>query len=587
MKRTREKLSREERRARALQKKEELQRRRAVEREQERSVRFPLRVQFMLLFILLMGGMVLLMVLVNATLLERFYQNKKKQALISAYGALEQAADDGDLSSDDFDVSLLKRIARDDIGVMVMDEDMSQVKAYAMDLKMMQDRMLMNIYDLTPDISVREEYETQEKESSEEGGTQRSSTLMTRDYNSRYYVLRTLASESDRYVINVILDTRTNNESMEMYGTLSDNHFFLLRVTLESIHTSAKVANDFLVRIGLIGVLLGVLLAVWLSSTVTRPIREITAISNRMKKLDFSSKYTGNNNSEIGALGENINELSASLEQSISELKTANNELRQDIRKREEMEKMRQEFLASVTHELKTPLALISGYAEGLQDGIADDPDSSSFYCEVIVDEAGKMNRMVQKLLTLNQLEFGNTPVNMDRFDIVELVRNYLSSAELLATQKGIRVNFENPGPIFVWADEFLVEEVFMNYYSNAVNHADGERVINVRFLPKKDCVRVTVFNTGKQIPEDSLPHLWEEFYKVDKARTRAYGGSGVGLSIVRAIMNLLHQGYGVDNYENGVAFWFELDTGASPAAGPQGESAADEAAEQQQEEKA
>jgi signal transduction histidine kinase len=111
-----------------------------------------------------------------------------------------------------------------------------------------------------------------------------------------------------------------------------------------------------------------------------------------------------------------------------------------------------------------------------------------------------------------------------------------------------------------VWADEFWTEEVFMNYFSNAVNHCNGKKVIDIHFEEKQNCVRVVVFNTGSPIPEESLPHLWEKFYKVDKARTREYGGSGVGLSIVKAIMDQMHQDYGVINYDNGVAFWFELE---------------------------
>lgn len=116
--------------------------------------------------------------------------------------------------------------------------------------------------------------------------------------------------------------------------------------------------------------------------------------------------------------------------------------------------------------------------------------------------------------------------------------------------------------PIHVWADEFGVEEVFNNYFTNAMNHVDGEKIIEVQVQPTENKVRVSVFNTGAPIPEDSIAHIWEKFYKVDKARTRAYGGSGVGLSIVKAIMDSMNQSYGVLNYDNGVEFWFELDKG-------------------------
>jgi signal transduction histidine kinase len=254
------------------------------------------------------------------------------------------------------------------------------------------------------------------------------------------------------------------------------------------------------------------------------------------------------------------------LEETISELKTANNELKRDIEKKEQIDEMRKEFLSNVSHELKTPIALIQGYAEGLKEGINDDDkESRDFYCDVIIDESGKMNNMVKKLLDLNQLEFGNDVVTMERFDIVALINNFINSAEILIEQNNINIRLEQSQPIYVWADEFKTEEVVRNYFSNAMNHASGEKIIEIKYrlITQDDAgkVRISVFNTGEPIPEDSLPHIWEKFYKVDKARTREYGGSGVGLSIVKAIMDSMNQEYGAINYTNGVEFWFELET--------------------------
>ena len=135
-----------------------------------------------------------------------------------------------------------------------------------------------------------------------------------------------------------------------------------------------------------------------------------------------------------------------------------------------------------------------------------------------------------------------------------------LQSMEILAQQKEAKVQFPETEPVYVWADEFKAEQVVRNYVSNAFNHLDGDRVVDVKIHAAGDKVRVTVFNTGQPIPEEDLPHIWEKFYKVDKAHTREYGGNGIGLSIVRAIMESFHQQYGVKNYDNGVEFWFELD---------------------------
>ena len=171
------------------------------------------------------------------------------------------------------------------------------------------------------------------------------------------------------------------------------------------------------------------------------------------------------------------------------------------------------------------------------------------------------MNTMVQKLLTLNQLEFGNDMVSMERFDIVALIRNYLQSAEILTRQNGITVQMEQTEPVYVWGDEFKTEEVFMNYFTNAVHYCQGEKAVRIHVGQEGDRVKISVFNTGEAIPEESLDHLWDKFYKVDKARTREYGGSGVGLSIVKAIMQSMNQEYGVQNCPDGVVFWFTLET--------------------------
>ena len=274
--------------------------------------------------------------------------------------------------------------------------------------------------------------------------------------------------------------------------------------------------------------------------------------------IDGDSQIPGN---EIDLLGNHMNRLSETLERTISELKSANVELTKDIEKKTKIDEMRREFLSNVSHELKTPLALIQGYAEGLQECINDDEESRNWYCEVIIDEAAKMNRMVKKLLTLNQLEFGNDQVVMERFNITELIRGITGASRILLEQNGITLDLDGLDDVDVWGDEFKVEEVITNYLSNAINHCEGEKKICIFYTRKPDLLRVSVFNTGKPIPEEDIGQIWDKFYKVDKARTREYGGSGIGLSIVKAIMDSFHQECGVINHENGVEFWMELST--------------------------
>ena len=279
-----------------------------------------------------------------------------------------------------------------------------------------------------------------------------------------------------------------------------------------------------------------------------------------MSALDFEAKYTGKEEDEVGVLGNSMNQLSDTLKDTIGQLRAANEKLQKDIDEKIKIDEMRKDFIANVSHELKTPIALIQGYAEGLTEGMAEDPDSRDYYCGVIMDEAGKMNTMVRQLLNLTALEFGNDSIQPERFDLTELIRGVIGSAGILIQQKAAEVKLEEGGPIYVCADEFKIEEVITNYLNNALNHLEGERKIVITAEENGEEALVTVFNTGQNIPEEDLPNLWTKFFKVDKAHTREYGGSGIGLSIVKAIMDSHGKSCGVRNVKGGVEFWFTLD---------------------------
>lgn len=485
-------------------------------------MKYSMKRQFAFLFITLITGTILLCLILNSTLLGTYYLNKKKNALVSAYYSINAASNAGDITSEEYDIELKKICEKYNIQVLVADRE-SEVLKYSMnDPQTLLKRLLDNIF----------------------GGVDEEGLLLN----------------ADTYKMQLVRDNKTQTEYIEMWGLLDNGYLFMLRSALEGIRESVSISNRFLTYAGGAAILVSIFLVIWLSNRVTKPILELADISERMKHLDFEAKYTGKDKTEIAILGNNINELSEALEETISELKTANNELLKDIERKDKVDERRREFLSNVSHELKTPIALIQGYAEGLKEGINEDAESREFYCDVIMDEAAKMNSMVKNLLTLNQLEAGNDVVNMERFDVIALIKNYIASSEILLRQKEISVRMEDYGSIYVWGDEFRVEEVFMNYFTNAINYAKKEKVIDVKVTKTQERVRISVFNTGEPIPQESVAHLWEKFYKVDKARTREYGGSGVGLSIVKAIMESMNQEYGVVNYDNGVEFWFELD---------------------------
>lgn len=368
-----------------------------------------------------------------------------------------------------------------------------------------------------------------------------------------------LIKNGENYVIQKMNDE--DRDYLEMWGqTESTNEFFIMRSSLESITEAVSMANNFYLRVGLVIIAAGSIVMMIFSIRFTKPILKMEEISKKMCKLDFNVKYDVKGNDEIAVLGQNMNNLSEILEKTISELKSANVKLQTDIQKKTEIDEMRKDFLSNVSHELKTPIALIQGYAEGLKESVNDDDESRDFYCDVIIDESAKMNRMVKKLLTLNQIEFGNNYVEMERFDLIAVIDQVLNKSNILLQEKNAEVFFDNRKKLFVWADEFQIEEVITNYVSNAVHHLEFEKKISIELEEKEDIVRINVFNTGRQIPEADLDKVWIKFYKVDKARTREYGGSGIGLSIVKAIMDSMNMKCGVENRQNGVNFWFEVE---------------------------
>ena len=228
-----------------------------------------------------------------------------------------------------------------------------------------------------------------------------------------------IIKNSDSYNLRKAQDNRYKTNYLELSGGLPNGAYMLLRTPLESIRESVAVSNRFLLYAGCVVIVLSAMLMIFAAGRFVKPILELADISEKMSNLNFDVKYMRHDKNEIGILGNSMNRLSSKLETTISELKSANNELKKDIEQKIQIDEMRKDFLSNVSHELKTPIALIQGYAEGLLDGINDDDrESRQFYCEVIMDEAGKMNKMVKKLLTLNQIEFGNNQVAMERFDL-------------------------------------------------------------------------------------------------------------------------------------------------------------------------
>ena len=355
---------------------------------------------------------------------------------------------------------------------------------------------------------------------------------------------------------------------VEMWGILENNCIFIARTSYSSIENSIKITMRFfgIVSIGVAAAI--IILLILMNRSYTKSLKRLIRAAQETNEGNFEFKFEGSfsNADELEILGSNIAQLAEKLEKTISELKSSNLNLENELKAKIALEESRKKYMSDVSHELKTPLALISGYAEGLKEGIGQTPEDRDYYLDVIIDEAEKMNVIIKRLATLNQLEQGQSEVQLERFDVIEAIDGFLNTMSIVMEEKGVSIYFDNSCKYYVWADEFLFEEVFINYINNALNHVNEKKIISISVVyTEEKNVRVMVYNTGDNIPEEEIDKIWEKFYKVDKARTRAYGGSGLGLSIVKAVADSLGKECGAYNREEGVVFWIDLEAASKP----------------------
>ena len=377
---------------------------------------------------------------------------------------------------------------------------------------------------------------------------------------------KNIVFKNDKILVRKMEDT-TKGITFLMFSAKLDNDYQLyIRMPFASIKESVKISNKFLYLIGGFTILVGGIVVSFISRRFTTPILELNSIANKMSKLDFSHKYRITDaEDEINNLGKSINTMSDKLENTIKQLRETNIELEKDIEEKSKIDDMRKQFISDVSHELKTPIALIQGYSEGLIENVNTDDENRKFYASVILDEVNKMDRLVAQLLELMKLEYGKRQFNNKEFDVCELIKEVIRKSKVMLEEKEITVQFDENASVIVLADDFYIEQVITNYFTNAIKHVkeeNGQKVININITPyiENNIVRISVFNTGENIQEEDLTRIWNRFYKADESRNREDGGTGIGLSLVKAVMNNYKKQYGVINKENGVEFYFDLE---------------------------
>ena len=375
-----------------------------------------------------------------------------------------------------------------------------------------------------------------------------------------------LIEENNKFIIRTLKERQTGISYILLSAKLDNDYLLYIRIPISSIQESVKISNNFLYLIAGFTILISAVIVNFVSRKFTEPILELNTIAKNMSNLDFNHKYKITDaDDEINNLGKSINLMSDKLESTIKQLRRTNIELERDIEEKSKIDEMRKSFISDVSHELKTPIALIQGYSEGLLENVNTDDESRKFYAEVILDETNKMDRLVKQLLELMKLEYGKREFNDKEFNIVELEKEVIRKSKVMLEEKQVEVELNSPEEMNVISDDFYIEQVITNYLTNAIKHVEEvnkekriviENVVNV----EKNKVRIKVFNTGINIKEEDLSRIWNRFYKVDESRNRADGGTGIGLSFVKAIMSNYKNDYGVINKENGVEFYFELD---------------------------
>ena len=339
-------------------------------------------------------------------------------------------------------------------------------------------------------------------------------------------------------------------------STNSTNDTIVIAVaSVQPVKEATSVIKEFYVYIFVGFFLVALLLSSMYSDLISKPLVKLNKVAKKMAKMDFSEKCEMNRNDEVGNLAETLNFLSENLDGALKDLKRKNQQLEKDIEKERNLELMRKEFTADVSHELKTPIGIIEGYAEGLRDGIVKG-EEARVYLDTIIDESKKMSVLVSNMLELSRLESGALKPKFEVFNVNRLIKNLVRKHTLDAQERELTLEFiENTEYSYIHADTFQMEQILTNLITNALKYTPPKEKIIIEIHEEDDKYRLSVVNTGTHIDDSQIDKLFDKFYKVDKSRQRKNNSTGLGLSIVKNLLQLHGFEYSFKNIEDGVEF--------------------------------
>jgi signal transduction histidine kinase len=313
----------------------------------------------------------------------------------------------------------------------------------------------------------------------------------------------------------------------------------IVNLPLAPVEDTSSILKSQLLYITIILLAASLFLSFLISRGFTKPILDITNASEKMSMGDFNVRIRTKKQDEIGKLAQAINNLGAQLSK---------------------IEQLRKDLIANVSHELKTPLSLIRGYAETIRDVSGDMPEKREKQLQIIIEETERLNKIVEDILNLSQLQSGYISLNIDRFIMNKTLETVKKRYELLSEETGIDLIVEKISDIYLEGDEARIEQVLFNLINNAYNHTPSGGTIAIKALDLNDRVRIEISNSGKRIPKEDISHIWDRYYKADKTSRKKSVGTGLGLAIVKEILEAHKSGFGVESDdESGTTFWFDL----------------------------
>ncbi len=345
----------------------------------------------------------------------------------------------------------------------------------------------------------------------------------------------------------------TSYRKIKFYNS-EEKYNLYLTAPLQPVSEASKVLFLLIPYIGLVVILISVIGGLIYSKVISKPLISMNKVAKEMAKLDFTKKCTVKGEDEIGELSQSLNDLSNNLRISMEELQRANEQLLDDIAKEREIEKKRREFIATISHELKTPITILKGQIEGMLSNIGIYKDRDK-YLKRNLEVLNDMEYMVKETLEISKLESQGFKPRKEQISLSKIVEECIYNISFIAKRKNIFIDKNINEDLFVHGDSKLLKKVVNNIITNAINHSPESEKVYANLHEEKDEIVLKVENTGIYIEENELKEIFKPFYRIEKSRNRKSGGSGLGLYIVKMILDAHNGKYSISNNEKGVEF--------------------------------